>query len=84
MRAVDANVLVRLTARDDPRQTASAESFVCKGAWVSVPAPAEAMRVPGGVCELSAPGQARAVEILLENRQLALQEREIVAAALEL
>jgi predicted nucleic-acid-binding protein len=30
MRAVDTNVLVRLIARDDFRQTASAESFIEK------------------------------------------------------
>ena len=41
MRAVDTNVLVRLIARDDSRQTASAEAFIEKGAWVSVLALAE-------------------------------------------
>jgi predicted nucleic acid-binding protein len=35
MRAVDTNVLVRLLTRDDAKQTASAETFVSKGAWVS-------------------------------------------------
>lgn len=35
MRAVDTNVVVRLLTRDDPRQTARAEAFVSKGAWVS-------------------------------------------------
>jgi hypothetical protein len=42
MRAIDANVLVRLVARDDPGQVAAAEAFVEKGAWVSVLAHAEA------------------------------------------
>ena len=42
MRAVDTNVLVRLITRDDSRQAASAESFVEKGAWVSVLALTEA------------------------------------------
>ena len=36
MRAVDTNVLVRLITRDDSRQAASAESFIGKGAWVSL------------------------------------------------
>jgi predicted nucleic acid-binding protein len=35
MHAIDTNVLVRLIARDDVRQTAAAESFVESGAWVS-------------------------------------------------
>ena len=35
MRAVDTNVLVRLLARDDPKQTAAAEAFVVNGAWIS-------------------------------------------------
>jgi predicted nucleic acid-binding protein len=34
MRAVDTNVLVRLIARDDSRQAASAEAFIQPGAWV--------------------------------------------------
>jgi len=36
MRAVDTNVLVRLLARDDAKQLASAEVFVRAGAWVSL------------------------------------------------
>jgi predicted nucleic-acid-binding protein len=35
MRAVDTNVLVRIIARDDPRQTGAAEAFVADGAWLS-------------------------------------------------
>ncbi len=35
MRAVDTNVLVRLLARDDPKQVAAAEAFVSPGAWIS-------------------------------------------------
>ena len=35
MRAVDANVLVRLLTRDDAKQTAAADAFVSRGAWVS-------------------------------------------------
>ena len=83
MRAVDTNVLVRLITRDEPRQTASAESFVAKGGWVSLPALAEAIWVLGSVYDLNATDQARAVEMLLDHRQLVLHERETVAAALE-
>ena len=84
MRAVDTNVLVRLITRDDARQTASAESFIAKGAWVSPLALAEAMWVLDSVYELSSSGQAKAIEMLLNHRELVLHERETVAAALEL
>ena len=60
MRAVDTNVLVRLIARDDARQTASAESFIEKGAWVSVLALAEMTWVLATVYELSPADLARA------------------------
>jgi len=84
MRAVDTNVLVRLITRDEPRQTASAESFIAKGGWVSPVALAEAIWVLGSVYELDSKDQAKAVEMLLNHRQLVLHERETVAAALEL
>lgn len=84
MRAVDTNVLVRLLTRDDVRQTASAESFIVKGAWVSVLALAEAVWVLDSVYELSSVDQARAIEMLLSHQQLTLQDRETVSAALAL
>lgn len=84
MRAVDTNVLVRLIARDNPRQTASAEAFVANGAWVSLLALAEAVWVLASVYELSARDQARAIEMLLDHRQLVLHDYESVAAALKL
>jgi predicted nucleic-acid-binding protein len=49
MRAVDTNVLVRLVTRDDPGQALQADTFVEKGAWVSVLALAEATWVLGSV-----------------------------------
>jgi predicted nucleic-acid-binding protein len=84
MRAVDTNVLVRLIARDDSRQTALAESFVEKGAWVSVLALAEAIWVLATVYELTPANLARAVEMLLNHNSLQLQDSETVAGALEL
>jgi predicted nucleic-acid-binding protein len=54
MRAVDTNILVRLIARDDPRQTAAAEAFIVNGAWVSLLALAEAVWVLGTVYDLNA------------------------------
>jgi predicted nucleic-acid-binding protein len=84
MRAIDTNVVVRLVSRDDPRQTASAESFVEGGAWVSVLALAEATWVLGTVYGLTSNELAKAIEMLLNHRDLALQEPEVVVAALEL
>ena len=68
MRAIDTNVLVRLIARDDSRQVASAESFVAGGAWVSVLALAEAMWVLATVYKLSAEELGRAIEMLINHR----------------
>ena len=84
MRAVDTNVLVRLITRDDSHQAASADSFVEKGAWVSVLALAEAAWVLVSVYELSSKDLARAIEMLLNHRDLVLQDPETVAGALEL
>jgi predicted nucleic-acid-binding protein len=84
MRAVDTNVLVRLIARDDARQTASAESFIEKGAWVSVLALAETTWVLATVFELSPADLARAIEMLLHHKDLLIQDSETVAGALEL
>jgi predicted nucleic-acid-binding protein len=83
MRAVDTNVLVRLIARDDPKQVAAAEAFGARGAWVSHLALAEAMWVLEAVYDLGASQIARAIEMLLNHKDLALQESDVVSAALE-
>ena len=84
MRAVDTNVLVRLIARDDARQAASADTFVEKGAWVPVLALAEATGVLARAYGLSAAKVAAAVEMLLNHKDLTLQDSDLVAAALDL
>jgi predicted nucleic-acid-binding protein len=84
MRAVDTNVLVRLIARDDSRQAASAESFVEKGAWVSTLVLAEATWVLASVYELSSSDLAPAIEMLLHHRDLVIDDSETVSAALDL
>jgi predicted nucleic-acid-binding protein len=84
MRAIDTNVVVRLMVRDDPRQTASAEDFIRGGAWVSVLALAEAIWVLATVYQLSSRALATAIEMLLDHRDLVLQEPDAVRAALEL
>lgn len=83
MRAIDTNVLVRLLARDDEAQTSAAAAFVAKGAWVSHLALAETVWVLGSAYELSRERIAGAIEMLLDHRELTLQEPEVVTAALD-
>lgn len=83
MRAVDTNILVRLIARDDPKQLAAAESYITKGAWVSTVVLAETAWVLGAVYELGHDEIATVVEMLLSHEHLSLQDAEVVAAALE-
>jgi predicted nucleic-acid-binding protein len=82
MRAVDANVLVRLVARDDAPQTAAAEAFVIRGAWVSHIVLVETIWVLDSVFGLGRAQLAKAVEMLLSHRDLVLQEPDVVQAAL--
>ena len=84
MRAIDTNVLVRLVTRDDARQVASADVFVEKGAWVSILALAEATWVLAAVYERSAADLVTAIEMLLNHRDLTLQDSDVVTAALDL
>jgi predicted nucleic-acid-binding protein len=83
MRAVDTNVVVRLIIRDDPRQVASAESFVTSGAWVSILALTETVWVLSSAYNLGSQEIATAVEKLLSHKHMVFQDRDIVAAALE-
>jgi predicted nucleic-acid-binding protein len=83
MRAVDTNVLVRILARDDPGQIRVADEFVAAGAWVSLLALAETMWVLTSVYERGAAEIGASVEQLLNHKDLILQDREVVAAALQ-
>lgn len=82
MLAVDTNVLVRLITRDDPKQVAAADAFVAKGAWISHVVLAETSWVLSSAYELPAAKVAVAVEMLLNHRNLAVQDPDVVAAAL--
>ena len=84
MRAIDTNVLVRLISRDNPVQVAAAERLVEAGVWASTLAVAEAIWVLDSNYELTALELCEGIEALLGNRNLALQDPEVVAAALEL
>lgn len=83
MPAVDTNVLVRLVVRDDPKQVRSAEGFVQDGAWVSLLALAETTWVLASAYDLAAERIAAGIEMLLDHKQLMLENRPTVAAALE-
>lgn len=82
MRAVDTNVVVRLLTRDDARQTARAEAFVASGAWLSHLVLVEVVWVLDSVFGLSHKQLATAVQMLLDHRELVVQDPEVVAAAL--
>lgn len=83
MHAVDTNVLVRLVTRDDPGQVAAAEAFIEKGAWVSHLVLAETTWVLGAAYGLSHGDVGRAIAMLLQHESLAVQDADVVAAALE-
>jgi predicted nucleic-acid-binding protein len=84
MRAVDTNVLIRLILGDDARQTASAMAFIQKGGWASVIAVVETTWVLGSVYKRSPAQLATAIELLLNNKDLTIQDSDAVAAALDL
>lgn len=83
MRAVDTNVLVRLVTRDDAEQAEAAEAFIKPEAWVSHLVLVETMRVLQSVYELEPAAISTAVEMLLNHKQLAVQDSLTVASALE-
>lgn len=82
MRAVDTNVLVRLVTRDDDKQVVAAEAFVDKGAWISLLVLAETTWVLFAAYRLEPAGIATAVDMLLNHRNLTVQDPDVVAAAL--
>lgn len=82
MRAVDTNVLVRLIARDDPRQVRIAEEFVASGAWVSLLVLAETTWALTSVHALDDGAIATTIEMLLHHETLTLQDPDAVTSAL--
>lgn len=82
MRAIDANVLVVLLVRDDQKQLRSAEEFIVDGAWVSQVVLAETLWVLDTVYGLDRRAIATTVEMLLDHRDLTVQDSSTVTAAL--
>jgi predicted nucleic-acid-binding protein len=60
----------------------AAEAFVARGAWVSHLALVEAVRVLAAVYRLDARRIATAIDMLLNHRDLTLQDSDVVSAAL--
>lgn len=83
MRATDTNLLVRLIVRDDLDQVRVAEEFIAKGAWVSHLVLAETLWALDAVYERSPEQMATAVEMLLNHKELTLQDADVVVAALD-
>lgn len=81
MRAVDTNVLVRLLARDDPKQLAAAVAFVRPGAWISHLVLMEAVWVLDSVYGVEPEPLASGVEMLLDHDHLVVQDAGVVKAA---
>ena len=82
MHAVDTNLLVRLVVRDDAGQAKAAEAFIARGAWVSHLVLAQTLWVLDAVYDRSPSQIANAVELMLNHKELALQDADVVAAAL--
>ncbi|MGO9946188.1 MAG: PIN domain-containing protein [Steroidobacteraceae bacterium] len=83
MLAVDTNVLVRLIVRDDANQVSAAEEFIAKGAWVSHLVLIETMWVLDAVYDRTPQQIALAVEMLLNHKELAIQDSDVVAMAVD-
>ena len=83
MRAVDTNAVVRLVVRDDPGQVRAAEEFAAGGAWISHLVLAESAWVLDAIYERTAEQIATAVEMLLNHKDLTLQDADVVVGALD-
>ena len=82
MRAIDTNAVVRLIVRDNPEQAHQAEAFIAGGAWISHLVLAETIWVLDAAYERSAAQIAAAVEMLLNHKDLTVQDADVVASAL--
>jgi len=82
MRAVDTNLLVRLITNDDEAQARVAEEFIAAGAWIPHVVLVEVMWVLASAFDLSRARLAEAIDMLLNHTSLAIQDSEVVSAAL--
>lgn len=84
MQAVDTNVLVRALTGDDPRQSPAAEACIRDHApvWVSHVVLVETVWVLDSVYGCGRAQLIQALERILDNRELALENPAVVRAAL--
>jgi predicted nucleic-acid-binding protein len=82
MRALDTNAVVRLIMEDDPDQAGVEKDFIAGGAWISHLVLAETVWVLESAYERTASQIIRAVEMLLDHKDLTVQEGDVAAAAL--
>jgi len=84
MRALDTNAVVRLIVRDDVAQARAAEEFSSSGAWVSQLVLAETAWVLDAAYGRTPAQIALAVEMLLNHKDVTVQDTDVVVAALRL
>jgi len=82
MRAVDTNVVLRMIVRDDESQADTADAFTENGCWVPLLAVAETVWALRKVYKQSAEQIAAAVGMLLDKKDLLLQDADVIEAAL--
>jgi predicted nucleic-acid-binding protein len=83
MRAVDTNVLLRLVLRDDEQQVARAVAFVERGAWASHVVLTEVTWALRAIYGFEHSAIAFAIAMILNHESLALQDADVVEAALD-
>jgi predicted nucleic-acid-binding protein len=83
MLSIDTNVLVRMIAQDDVAQMRLAEAAIGNGAWISHLVLAEAVWVLGDRYGLKRAQLIRTLDGLLTHPHLAIQDRDVVVAALD-
>jgi predicted nucleic-acid-binding protein len=82
MLAVDTNVLVRLIAQDDPGQVAAAYQFIRTGVWASHLVLMETAWVLTSVYGFKPDELIQALEMLLSEKDLTVQDSDVVIAAI--
>lgn len=82
MRAIDANVLVRLLVRDDEQQAEAAETYVENGAWVSLLVLMETSWLIQSVYEVDKRRMRKLLDMLLQHQQLVIEAPDTVRSAL--
>jgi predicted nucleic-acid-binding protein len=80
-RAADTNVIVRLIARDDPKQAALAQKRAAAGLWVSHVVLLEVAWVLESAYTRSRAEVATALDLLLDHPDITIESPDVVRAA---